>query len=236
MQGGIKQRKVQFKDLKIYARPDLEERCIVDVYNHYFGFVPKTGPFYRKPIGDDPPKYSKQVVGKNKLVTLVKEMCSRAGFAGRYTNHSGKVTCATELFAHNVDEQLIMRQTGHRSSAVRAYKRPGVAHDVLVSAILQPPKQTKLDDEQCLPPPKREPLLECWKPPPQSVDPQPPLLECRKPPPPQGVDPPPKREPLLECWKPPPPQGVDMDASKENHPSGFQNRLPVVFNFNFGQC
>ena len=67
-----------------------------------------------------------------------------------YTNHSGKVTCATELFAHNVDEQLIMRQTGHHSSAVRAYKRPGVAHDMLVSAILQPPKKSKLDDEQCV--------------------------------------------------------------------------------------
>ena len=33
---------------------------------------------------------------------LVKEVCERAGFSGRY--HSGKVTCATELFAHNVDD------------------------------------------------------------------------------------------------------------------------------------
>ena len=33
---------------------------------------------------------------------LVKEMCERAGFSSRY--HSGKVTCATELFAHNVDD------------------------------------------------------------------------------------------------------------------------------------
>ena len=32
---------------------------------------------------------------------LVKEMCEHAGFSSRYTNHSGKVTCATELFAHN---------------------------------------------------------------------------------------------------------------------------------------
>ena len=68
MQGGIKQRKVQFKDLKIYARPDLGERCVVDVYNHYFGFVPKTGPFYQQPIGDN----SKQVIGKNKFGRLVK--------------------------------------------------------------------------------------------------------------------------------------------------------------------
>ena len=35
---------------------------------------------------------------------LVKEMCEHAGFSSRYTNHSGKVTCATELFAHNVDD------------------------------------------------------------------------------------------------------------------------------------
>ena len=33
---------------------------------------------------------------------LVKEVCERAEFSGRY--HSGKVTCATELFAHNVDD------------------------------------------------------------------------------------------------------------------------------------
>jgi len=73
-------------------------------------------------------------------------MCERAGFSGRYTNHSGKVTCATELFAHNVDEQLIMRQTGHRSSAVRAW----CSTWYVGFAILQPPKKSKLDDEQCV--------------------------------------------------------------------------------------
>jgi len=38
-------------------------------------------------------------------------MCERAGCSGRYTNHSRKVTCATELFALNVDEQLIYNAT-----------------------------------------------------------------------------------------------------------------------------
>lgn len=117
VQGGLKQRKVQFKDLKIYSRPELGERCVVDLFNHYFGFVPKEGPFYRKPLGNDPPKFAAQVIGKNKLAGLVKEMCQRAGFSGNYTNHSGKVTCATRLFSSNVDEQLIMRQTGYRSNA-----------------------------------------------------------------------------------------------------------------------
>ena len=50
------------------------------------------------------------------------------------------MTCANELFKHNVDEQLIMAQTGHRSQdAVRMYKRPTEQHQQQVSDILQPP-------------------------------------------------------------------------------------------------
>ena len=33
-------------------------------------------------------------------------------------NHSGKVTCATSLFRSGVDEQLIKKQTSHRSDSV----------------------------------------------------------------------------------------------------------------------
>ena len=36
----------------------------------------------------------------------------------RFTNHSGKRTCATVLFQSDVDEPLIMDRTGHRSTAV----------------------------------------------------------------------------------------------------------------------
>ena len=52
VQGGLKQRKVQCKDLKIYSRPEFGECCVVDLFNHYFGYVPKEAPFYRKPVGD----------------------------------------------------------------------------------------------------------------------------------------------------------------------------------------
>ncbi len=37
------------------------------------------------------------MIGKNKLGGLVKKMCSKAGFTGNFNNHSGKVTCATEV-------------------------------------------------------------------------------------------------------------------------------------------
>jgi len=140
-------------------------------------------------IGDDPPKFSKQVVGKNKLGRLVKEMCKRAGFSSRYTNHC--------------------------SSAVRAHKRPGVAHDMLVSAILQPPKKSKLDDEQCVLPSVPIPLGECSK-----------QL-------PQGVDPLFKRQ----VWNSPFQLGMDKPHNhslKEKYPS--PHNLPVVLNFNFGRC
>ena len=46
-------------------------------------------------------------------------------------NHSGKVTCATTLFQSGVDEQLIMRQMGHRSDAVQAYKWSSKEQDVI---------------------------------------------------------------------------------------------------------
>ena len=213
VQGGLKHRKVEFKDLKIYARPELGERCVVDLYNHYFGFVPQSGPFYRKPVGDNPPKFSKQVIGKNKLSTLVKEMCTQAGFSGNYTNHSGKVTCATQLFAHNVDEQLIMRQTGHRSSAVRSYKRPGASHDEVVSSILQPPPAKQ----------KAQSSSECW---------QPPLRKGK-----ENLQPPNQAQtgtlqPQSQCWNPSPPPSFRTGAQPPSFP--LPSTGGIVLNFNFG--
>ena len=75
-----------------------------------------------------------------------REFCKQAGFSGHFTNHSGKVTCASQLFAENIDEQLIKLQTGHRSDSVRDYKRPANTHALHVSNILQPsvPKKSKL--------------------------------------------------------------------------------------------
>ena len=143
VKGGLKQKYVSTKDLKIYARPELGERYIVDIYNHYFGFIALTCPFYRKPAGNHPPNFASQVIGRNKLGGLMKEMCQKAGLEGNFTNHSDKVTCASRLFENNVSEQLIMRQTGHRSNAVRAYKHCTSDHDMMVSKILHPPSPKK---------------------------------------------------------------------------------------------
>ena len=54
----------------------------------------------------------------------------------------GKVSCATQLFEENVDEQLIKLQTSHHSDAIHAYKHPTKSHALQVRNIL-PKKAAK---------------------------------------------------------------------------------------------
>lgn len=119
------------------------------MYNLYFGYNYRS--FYHKPIGLNPPKFSSQCIGKNTLATLMKEMCKKAGLEWKGTSQitQARLTCATRLFESNVDEQLIMHQTGHRSNAVWSYKQPTAEHDMMVSWLLQPqsPKREKMDKE-----------------------------------------------------------------------------------------
>ena len=69
-------------------------------------------------------------------------MCTEAKInmdGRRFINHSGKVTCATRLFQTGTfDEQTIMSRTGHRSTAVRSYKRSSSSLVKAVSDALQP--------------------------------------------------------------------------------------------------
>ena len=61
MKGGLRQKDVTTKGLKIYAQPKLGDHSIVDLYNRYFGFIPPEGPFYCKPNGSNPPKFILQL-------------------------------------------------------------------------------------------------------------------------------------------------------------------------------
>ena len=63
-------------------------------------------------------RYGDQVVGVNKLKNMMEIICERGGLKGNYSNHSGKRTCATQLYMAGVDEQEIMSRTGHRSEKV----------------------------------------------------------------------------------------------------------------------
>ncbi len=47
----------------------------------------------------------------------------QAGKTGNFTNHSLRVTVATRMFEGGIEEQLVKEKTGHKSDAVRCYKR-----------------------------------------------------------------------------------------------------------------
>jgi hypothetical protein len=145
VQGGLQQRKVDVKDIKQYAQ-NSNIRCVVKLLKEYMRRIPSSGRFYRKPLasrelGDV--RFGSQPVGINTLSKYLNAMCTAANISlegRRFTNHSGKVTCATRLYKSGTfDEQIIMSRTGHQSNAVRSYKRPSNTLVKSVSDALQPP-------------------------------------------------------------------------------------------------
>ena len=42
----------------------------------------------------------------------------------RKTAHCLRITCATRLFQHNVEEKLARERTGHKSNALFSYQKP----------------------------------------------------------------------------------------------------------------
>ncbi|XP_033752677.1 uncharacterized protein KIAA1958-like [Pecten maximus] len=126
--GGILHRKLDPKITRAYENLKQPERCIVKLYTKYTQARPdncKTVAFYlraRKYINGNV-WYQDAAVGVHILQQTVKRLCEQAGFQGLFTNHSLRATAATRLYSAGIDEQLISEKTGHRSNAVRAYKR-----------------------------------------------------------------------------------------------------------------
>ncbi|CAG2192830.1 5-phosphohydroxy-L-lysine phospho-lyase,Alanine--glyoxylate aminotransferase 2-like,Ethanolamine-phosphate phospho-lyase homolog 1,Ethanolamine-phosphate phospho-lyase [Mytilus edulis] len=137
--GGLAHMKISNKDIKHYSNDG--PRCMYNIFETYLNMLGNDGCFYRKPLAmvGNTIRYGKQPLGVNKLEGLMKEMCQKAGLTGNYTNHSGKRTCATALYKAGLDEQTIMDRTGHRSSAVRAYKSKTDEIEQKVSSVLNPP-------------------------------------------------------------------------------------------------
>ena len=153
--GGLKHRKVKGKVVDAYSHPN-KARCIVSLYEMYVSHIPSSRPDYafylrplNKPLGNI--WYSSQPLGKHKISETVKILCQDAGIPGYRTNHSLRATSATRLFEHDIDEQRICEITGHRSLAVREYKRTSEHMKKCVSSIIQgsdvsAPKKICLND------------------------------------------------------------------------------------------
>ena len=85
----------------------------------------------------DGPWYECVPIGKEKLRTMVRDMCAEAGITEKKTNHSLRATGASHMFSASVPEKLIQSRTGHRSlEALRLYERPSHEQQQAVSNVL----------------------------------------------------------------------------------------------------
>ena len=148
------------KKIRQYADPN-HPRCIVKVFELYLSLVPE-GRFYRRPLPNKGKEiyFSVQPVGLNSLKKYVQLMFRDAGIDWKaqnrnISNHSGKVTCCTRLYEKGFDEQSIAGRSGHRSDAIRVYKRP--SHQLLkeVSNALQPPRPQPIEPTVPITPPPK---------------------------------------------------------------------------------
>jgi len=120
-------------------------RCIADFFSLYLDALGGNGSFYRRPIPGNTIRFSNQNIGINKLKTFMKSICEKGGL-GQLSNHSGKRTCATQLYRADVEEQEIMQRTGHRSTTtIRKYKRSNDEISAKVSCVLDPPQPNVSD-------------------------------------------------------------------------------------------
>ena len=71
-QGGLKHRRISAKDLSIYAKPELGERCVVSCFEEYLSLIPSKGPFYRRAVASKSgcPKFLLKSSGSTRLRRL----------------------------------------------------------------------------------------------------------------------------------------------------------------------
>ena len=125
--GGLKHRKVPGKVVDVH-QIDNVDRCPVHILSKYLSMLPserKCKALYLQCKKNYSPGnwYRDAPVGENKMRSFVKDLCKKAGIPGFYSNHSLRSTSCTRMYDCGVDEQVIQEISGHRSLAVRSYKR-----------------------------------------------------------------------------------------------------------------
>ena len=124
--------------------PEKAPQCLVYLLDLYFSKLPKYAfekeVFYCRPKDktppDDSPWYDQVPVGKNKLMSIVKDMCIEAKITPK-SSHSLRATGASALFRSGVPETIIQKTTGHRSlKALHQYERGSTVQHEAVSKVL----------------------------------------------------------------------------------------------------
>ncbi len=128
-QGGLSGRKMSPKVVKAFGNPN-PQRDLVRLYQKYVSLCPtepKSDALYKYGLveGKRTPRqwYCDKPLGINSISKCVSNLMKQAGKTGNYSNHSLRVTAAMRMFEGRIEEQLIKEKTGHKSDAVRSYKR-----------------------------------------------------------------------------------------------------------------
>lgn len=152
--GGLKERRVTNKCVKVFSNTDELNKCPVALYTKYMSLRPHNAPtnaLYLKPLQHPTNDcwYQPRPVGHNILSNTIKRLCSKAGIVGNYSNHSLRRTCATRLYQQGAPDDQIMAVTGHRTSnGLKPYKRTSIHQEEKLSKMIQcpPAKKRSFDD------------------------------------------------------------------------------------------
>ena len=144
-QGGLKHRNLVPKTVDAFENLDNPDRCIVALFHKYVNLRPQSdadNALYLRALpkpridGDTEVWYSRKRIGINVLSKTVARLCDKAGVTGFKSNHSLRATAASRLYRSGMDEQQICETTGHRSVAVRNYKRTSDEQRADISNVL----------------------------------------------------------------------------------------------------
>ena len=95
--------------------------------------------------------YSCQPRGRHALEKVIKKLCKQSGLDGKHTNHSCRASSATRMYDQGLDVQLICEKTGHRSVAVRSYKRTSNKQLKQVTDVLYGNKTSEINEGEVKP-------------------------------------------------------------------------------------
>ena len=131
-QGGFNSLNVENKVVRQFENTTEGGICHVKILDKYLEKIPadakEADVFYLTPVSKvtdlSKPWFTRVPVGKNRLNSMMKEMCSQAGLSTDFTNHSLLAYGTTSLFQAHVPEKPIQQRTGHKSlKALRQYER-----------------------------------------------------------------------------------------------------------------
>ena len=114
--GGIKQRKLQPKEVDMFSLDS--DKCPVKILQKYLSLIPvncNCPSFYLQPKKKITPDcwFQDRPAGVNRLRNTIKEICKSAKLPGFYSNHSLRSTSCTKMYECDVDEQIIQEISGH---------------------------------------------------------------------------------------------------------------------------